>query len=94
MLLARRGVRVPDDVSLLGFGGGRRQGALAQQLTSITIDEEQLGHDAVELLDQMRRGDLPIESNETRWVRLGISDGATLVKWKAGRRRSRMGSAD
>jgi GntR family transcriptional regulator of arabinose operon len=94
MLLARRGIRVPDDVSLLGFGGGRRQGALAQQLTSITIDEEQLGHDAVELLDQMRRGDLPIESNETRWVRLGISDGATLVKWKAGRRRSRMGSAD
>jgi GntR family transcriptional regulator of arabinose operon len=94
VLLAKRGIRVPDDVSLLGFGGARRQGALSQQLTSITIDEEQLGRDAVELLDQMRQDKLPIESNETRWLRLGISDGATLVKCRSGRRRGRTGSDD
>jgi GntR family transcriptional regulator, arabinose operon transcriptional repressor len=91
VLLAKRGIRVPDDVSLLGFGGARRQGALTRQLTSITIDEEQLGRDAVELLAEMRRGERPIESNETRWIRLGISEGSTLVKWKSGGRRTRSG---
>jgi GntR family transcriptional regulator, arabinose operon transcriptional repressor len=94
VLLAKRGLRVPDDVSLLGFGGARRQGALARQLTSITIDEEQLGRDAVELLANMRRGELAIESSETRWIRLGVSEGTTLVKWKSGQRRTRAGRPD
>ncbi len=78
MLLARRGLRVPHDVSLISFGGARRQGALARQLTSITIDEDRLGQDAVDLLDAMRRGDLPIDRNDTRDVSLGLSHGATL----------------
>ena len=79
VLLSKRGLRVPEDVSLLGFGGARRHGALTRQLTSITIDEDRLGQDAVELLDQMRRGELPIENNDTRFIRLGISEGTTLA---------------
>ena len=94
VLLARRGIRVPEDVSLLGFGGARRQGALTRQLTSITIDEERLGQDAVEILDEMRRGELPIENNETRWIRLGISDGVTLTKLKPSTRKSRTATAE
>lgn len=83
VLLARRGLRVPEDVSLLGFGGARRQGALARQLTSITIDEDRLGREAVELLDEMRRGQLPIESNDTRLIPLGISNGTSLTRVKS-----------
>lgn len=94
VLLARRGIRVPEDVSLLGFGGARRQGALTRQLTSITIDEERLGQDAVEILDEMRRGELPLENNETRWIRLGISDGVTLTKLKPSLRKSRSATAE
>ncbi|HVJ67768.1 MAG TPA: GntR family transcriptional regulator [Caulifigura sp.] len=93
VLLAKRGIRVPEDVSLLGFGGVRRQGALSRQLTSITIDEEKLGQEAVALLDQMRRGELPIENNETRWIRVGMSDGVTLAKLKTETRRARSGQA-
>lgn len=79
VLLSRRGLRVPEDVSLVGFGGSVRNGALARRLTSVTIDEIRLGREAVELLDQMRHGELPIDTSETREIPLGLSNGSTLA---------------
>lgn len=78
VLLNRKGLRVPEDVSLVGFGGARRKGALQQQLTSVTIDEHQLGSDAINLLNRMRNGELPIESTKTDNISLGLSRGRTL----------------
>lgn len=79
LLLGRMGLQIPEDVSLLGVGGTRRHGALTQQLTSITIDEVRMGREAIELLEQMRMGKLPLDNNEIRAMTIGISDGQTLA---------------
>jgi len=84
LLLSRRGLRIPEDVSVVGFGGSRRNGALVSRLTSVTLDELRLGHDAADLLNRMRNGELPIDFSESREMSLGISDGQTLGPPPAG----------
>src|SRR5690606_17486733 len=54
VVLSKKGLRVPEDVSLVGCGARERTGALTQRLTSITIDESQLGSHSVQLLHQQR----------------------------------------
>ena len=78
LLSLRLGVRVPEDVSLLGFGGSWREGAVTQRLTSIVVDEIATGRRAVELLHEMRCGDRPIDDNEEIVMDLGLSEGKTL----------------
>lgn len=80
LLLSERGWRVPHDVSLLGVGGSPRLGAFTQQLTSIVVDENELGRKAMELLRQMGRGKRPLTDAEVFTVSLSLSDGATLGK--------------
>jgi GntR family transcriptional regulator, arabinose operon transcriptional repressor len=79
VLLPQLGVRVPDDVSLVGFGGAWRDGALMQRLTSVVVDEVGTGRQAVSLLHEMRRGDRPIDDNEVFVMELGLSGGQTLA---------------
>lgn len=78
LLLGRLGISVPGEMSVMGFGGTIRRGALQQMITSVTIDEVQLGCQAADLLDQMRRGALPLDHNETREMTLGFSQGSSL----------------
>ena len=79
MLLPRLGLRVPEDVSLLGFGSTWREGVLSRRLTSVVVDEIATGHKAVELLSEMRRGERAIDDNEEFVLELGLSDGVTLA---------------
>jgi DNA-binding LacI/PurR family transcriptional regulator len=79
VLLARRGIRVPDDVSLVGFGGSRRDGALLRNLTSVVVDESRLGREAASLLHDMRHGTLPIDHDEVREMPLKLAAGQTLT---------------
>jgi DNA-binding LacI/PurR family transcriptional regulator len=76
--LIRRSIRVPDDVSLISFGGITRLGAMQQMMTAVTVDEMQLGKYAAELLEEMRRGKRPIEADDRREIPLAISKGQTL----------------
>ena len=59
LLLPRLGLRVPEDVSLVGEGGAWREGAITRRLTSAVIDEVATGHKAVALLHEMRSGKRP-----------------------------------
>ena len=77
-LLLRLGLRVPEDISLIGFGGVTRGTAILRCITSVTVDETQIGHRAVELLDRMRRHELPLDHNEIFVMPIGLSDGQTL----------------
>ncbi|EAQ78065.1 GntR family transcriptional regulator [Blastopirellula marina] len=79
MLLAQRGIRVPQDVSLVGFGGTHRGGGLANHLSSVTIDEIGMGHQSIELLSKMRNGQMPIDSSEIRQLPLSFNAGSTLA---------------
>jgi DNA-binding LacI/PurR family transcriptional regulator len=79
VLLSRRGIRVPDDVSLVGFGGRRREGALQRSLTSVVIDESKMGSEAATLLHEMRTGTLPLDHDEVRPLPLRLAAGQTLA---------------
>ena len=79
LLLPRLGLRSPEDVSLIGFGSARREGALARRLTSVVVDEIGMGRRAVELLHEMRCGDRPIDDNEEIVLKLTLSEGETLA---------------
>lgn len=79
LLLLRLGLRVPEDVSLVGFGGDWREGAITRRLTSVVVNEFATGEKAVSLLSEMRRGDRPIDDNEEFSMELGLSEGETLA---------------
>jgi GntR family transcriptional regulator, arabinose operon transcriptional repressor len=79
LLLLRMGLRVPEDVSLLGFGGAWREGAITKRLTSVVVNEVATGEKAVSLLHEMREGDRPIDDNSEFVIELNISDGETLA---------------
>lgn len=78
VLLPRLGLRVPEDVSLIGFGGAWREGVLTQRLTSVVIDEVATGQKAISLLHEMRLGSRSIEDNEEIVLKLDLSQGQTL----------------
>lgn len=79
LLLPRVGLRVPEDVSLIGEGGTWREGAITRRLTSVVIDEIATGRKAVSLLDEMRRGDRPLDDDEEFILELDIFEGETLA---------------
>ncbi len=76
--LGRLGLRVPEDVSLIGFGGKWREGAFARRLTSVAVDEAQIGRHAADLLHDIRAGNRPMDDNEEILMPLTISPGETL----------------
>ena len=78
LLLGRSGVRVPEDVSLISFGGTLRDTVLLRQLTSVAVDEAEIGHRAAELLNEMRDGQRPVDDDEEIVMRLALTEGQTL----------------
>ncbi|MDZ7616152.1 MAG: GntR family transcriptional regulator [Patescibacteria group bacterium] len=78
LMLPRLGLRVPEDVSLLGFGGAWRDGAIIRRLSSVVVDEVATGRQAVSLLSEMRRGLRPLDDSSEFVMELSLSDGETL----------------
>ena len=78
VLLGRMGVKMPDDVSLVSFGGAQRRGAMQQQLSAVTVDGHEIGRRAAELLAEVCDGRRPLEDDEDIVRPLGFHDGRTL----------------
>jgi DNA-binding LacI/PurR family transcriptional regulator len=78
LLLGRMGVRVPEDISLIGFGGKNRQGAILHELTSVVVDGAWVGHRAGELLMEMRDGRRPLDDHKEIVIPISMSEGRTL----------------
>jgi len=76
--LTKMGMRMPEDISLIGVGDQIRHSVLQQQIASVTVNETQLGHRAAELLNQMRSGELPIETSLTEVMPAEVYTGTTL----------------
>jgi DNA-binding LacI/PurR family transcriptional regulator len=79
MLLGELGVRVPEDVSLIGFGGTRRDSALLRRLTSVVIDGEAVGKEAYRVLKEIHDGDRPLEDDARMVLPVGFYEGQTLA---------------
>ena len=80
LTLSRAGIRMPEDISLLGFGGMWRQSPIMHELTSVAVDEIEIGRRAVQILNEMRRGTRPLDNDEEIMMTLGITEGHTLGK--------------
>ncbi len=65
------GLRVPEDLSIVAFGGKWREGSIREQLATVAVDEVELGRIAArvlggleanqEMLEQYRQTVLPLE---------------------------------
>ena len=78
LLLGQLGLKVPEDISLIGFGGSWREGAMLRRLAAVTVDETELGCKASRLLHQMRIGERPLDDQEKVAMPLSLSEGQTL----------------
>lgn len=78
--LTRAGIRVPEEISLISFGGTNRSNPLAKRLTAVTINEMLTAKLTAQLLDEMRRGERPLTDATRYSVPLGFHAGETLSK--------------
>ena len=78
MLLTEMGISVPEQVSIVGFGGSKREGVIRERLTSITIDEKEIGSQAARLLKEMNTKKRSIFDTEVISVATQISTGSTV----------------
>ncbi len=79
LCLIRMGLSIPQDVSLIGFGDSNRDGAIAKRLTSVVVDESDVGARAVELITEMRRGKRSLQDREQFHLSPSLSLGQTLA---------------
>jgi GntR family transcriptional regulator, arabinose operon transcriptional repressor len=60
----RLGLRVPEDLSIVAFGGKWREGSIREQLAAVVIDEVELGREAA-------RGLSRLEADRSSWGHCG-----------------------
>ncbi|MDQ0953399.1 DNA-binding LacI/PurR family transcriptional regulator [Streptomyces phaeochromogenes] len=63
----RRGLRIPDDLAVLGFDGLSLGELVEPGLTTLHIDKRRLGRLAVEQVARLRAGEEPL-SGADAWV--------------------------
>ncbi len=78
LLLGRLGLKIPENISLISAGGPWRQGAITRLLTSVVVEEVEIGRRAAQLLQEMREGDRPLDDDEEIVIPLGWAEGQTL----------------
>lgn len=87
MKLLEHGLKIGTDVSLLAFGASQRVGAINSRLSSIVVDEIQIGRYAIELIEQSRRAQQSAVTNEServvRHADISLAAGETLGRARA-----------
>ncbi|QDU56880.1 GntR family transcriptional regulator [Aeoliella mucimassa] len=78
LTLLQRGMSIPKDFSIISFGGASGTGTLSSRISSITLDEHHFALKAVELLENMVKGDLRLNDDSRFLADLGFRKGETL----------------
>ena len=78
LLASELGWRIPEDLSLIYFGGTWPNGVLAERITCVAVDEQAIGARASELLNEMRSGARPIDDQERIVFPVTLMPGETL----------------
>jgi DNA-binding LacI/PurR family transcriptional regulator len=74
------GLKVPNDLSIIGFGNSHRDTFFRKTLTSIIINEYALGTRAAGILHEINSGRRTIEDNQVYMMDLDIYSGTTVGK--------------
>jgi len=72
------GIRVPEELSIIGFGDARRETVFLRRLASITVDEFALGARAAQMLSEMSAGRLAWEADRRVLMDLSVRGEGTL----------------
>jgi GntR family transcriptional regulator, arabinose operon transcriptional repressor len=72
------GLEIPRDLSLIYVGSTWREGALAQRISSVCVDEREIGARAAQLLHEMRTGNRALDNNEQIVFPTSLFIGETL----------------
>jgi GntR family transcriptional regulator of arabinose operon len=82
------GLKIPNDLSLIYFGGAWRDHGIAQRLSCIAVAEHEIGKRTAELLDEMRTGKRAIDNNEQIIFPVSMLPGETMGAAPDGRKGS------
>ena len=72
------GLKIPQELSIIGFGEKNRIGVIRGKLTLVTMNELKLGILAATLLHEMGTGQRLIEDSEKILIPLSLTSGETL----------------
>jgi GntR family transcriptional regulator, arabinose operon transcriptional repressor len=72
------GLRIPEDLSLVYFGGAWRPGPLAQHISCVGIDEAKLGLEAGRLLAAISAGRVPHDADDKVEIPVEFLPGGTI----------------
>jgi GntR family transcriptional regulator, arabinose operon transcriptional repressor len=83
-IATKRGIRIPNQMSVVCFGSNRRTGAVRAALATVSVDEHATGCHAYQLLSEMQRGEHPLVSDEAHTMSVNIDRGHTLASPSTG----------
>lgn len=78
MHLHELGLRVPEDISLMGLGEADGGGPVSQRITRVVYSDSEVGRLAVELLDEMASGKRALDDTKRIVMPVSLIDGKTL----------------
>ena len=73
-----RGIKVPEELSILGFGDSYRDTAFRKMLSSVVINEYELGEKAAGILGKMCRGKFGTDGSSTHLIDSKLLEASTL----------------
>lgn len=72
-------LRVPEDLSIIGFGPTFRDGPIRERLAVVAVDESEIGMQAARMLSEMLDGRRPLDDDEEITLPVTILRGKTLA---------------
>lgn len=80
LLSQELGVKVPEELSIVGAGEVRRDGYMRERLASVTVDAFELGSRVANILNEMNTNELLIHNDREMLMPLTLRVGQTLAK--------------
>lgn len=78
-LATKAGLSVPWDLSIIGFGNTYRGSVFFNDLTSIVVDEHEIGRLAAQILYEKSSGARPVKSGGVYKMELKVNAGSTVA---------------
>ena len=79
VLAGQLGFEIPAELSIVGLGGIYDQGIIRERMTSVNVDSLGIGEIATEILNDMRKGKLPVKNSQKILLECQVYEGRTVA---------------